>query len=433
MPARDQSIRAPGDRLAKCLLTAAATIGLALALASGASAADSLYWSNFNVDSLGFVALDTSTAGSVGTAGATLNNPVGVAIDSAAGRIYWSNSSGGKISFANLNGTGGADLATTGATTMSPGGVAIDPVGGRIYWANQGGPSYKISYANLNGTGGGDLVTTGATVNSPLGVAIDPAAGRIYWTNIGNGVISYAKLDGSGGADVPTLAAPVSSPAFVALLKAPVAATPPTITGDPTTGSTLSCSQGTWAPDLLGSSLYRVPQSFSYQWVRNGADVSGSVGSTFLTPAPGNYACRVTAANQAGASSQTSASSAVTDPPSQPPPPTPPADNKFEVGKTSLNKTKGTATIAVTVPGPGDLTLAGKDVAAQKTPARATPRPARKPVSAGTTKLTVKAKGKARKKLKSKGKVKVKVTITFTPAGGTASAQDQSVKLKKTR
>ncbi len=99
--------------------------------------------------------------------GATVDQPVGVAIDPAANKIYWANYFGNKISMANLDGSGGgSDLATTGATVNRPVGLAADPSTGRIYWANFSGN--KLSMANLDGSGGGsDLATTGATVSGP--------------------------------------------------------------------------------------------------------------------------------------------------------------------------------------------------------------------------------------------------------------------------
>ncbi len=101
-----------------------------------------------------------------------------------------------------------------------------------------------------------------------------------------------------------------------------------------------------------------------------------------------------------------------------------PPSNAFSTGKVKRNTKKGTAKIPVTVPGPGELTLTGKQVKSQK-------RAATKPVSAaGTVNLKVKAKAKAKKRLKKKGKVKVKVTITYTPTGGTPASQTQRVKLK---
>ena len=50
-------------------------------------------------------------------------------------------------------------------------------------------------------------------------------------------------------------------------------------------------------------------------------------------------------------------------PPTSPPPPSPPS-NEFTLGKPKLNKRKGTARLAVTVPGPGELALSGNGVKA---------------------------------------------------------------------
>ena len=107
----------------------------------------------------------------------------------------------------------------------------------------------------------------------------------------------------------------------------------------------------------------------------------------------------------------------------------PPApSNAITLGKPKANTANGTATLSVTVPGAGVLTLQGKGVKGQRLGAaglRVT-----KPVSgAGIVKLKIKAKGKTLKQLKAKGKVKVKVTVTFTPTGGTPRSVTKKVKL----
>ena len=103
-------------------------------------------------------------------------------------------------------------------------------------------------------------------------------------------------------------------------------------------------------------------------------------------------------------------------------------NNVITVGKAKANKANGTATLSVTVPGAGVLTLAGKGIKGQRLGAAGL-RMA-KPVSgAGTVKLKVKAKGKTLKQLKANGKVKVKVTVTFTPTGGTPRSETKKVKL----
>ncbi len=272
-----------------------------------------IYWADYTGNTISYANLDGSGAGELNTAGATMYQPAGVAIDAAAGTIYWANWSGvlgDKISFANLDGSGGGDLDTAGATVNNPEGVAIDAAAGRIYWANQAtfGPS-TISFANLDGSGGGDLNTAGATVNHPEGVAIDAAAGRIYWANSGasgGGAISYANLNGSGGGDLSTIGAPDGNARYPALLETPAPAGAPTISGTTSAPSTLFCTTGSWAPDLLGSFLYRAPQGLSYAWSLNGRAIAGATSSSYAASAGGNYLCTVTARNGAGTAAQTS-------------------------------------------------------------------------------------------------------------------------------
>ncbi|MDQ2629626.1 MAG: hypothetical protein M3Y75_01435 [Actinomycetota bacterium] len=95
--------------------------------------------------------------------------------------------------------------------------------------------------------------------------------------------------------------------------------------------------------------------------------------------------------------------------------------NKFSFGKVKLNKAKGTATLTVSVPGPGALVLAGKGV---KKAAKAV-------AAAGKATLPVKATAKALKKLNDSGAVSLKAKVTFTPSGGSARTESKSLTLKK--
>src|SRR5215211_1537034 len=211
--------RLGGLRRARLWVLVCVVASLLAALPASARAADAVYWANFFGNEISFASLDDTGGGDLTTTGATVDGPLGVAVDPAAGRIYWANSSPeilpGKISSTSLDGSGGGDLTTTGATVDGPLGVAVDPAAGRIYWANN--IAGKISFARLDGAGGGDLNTTGATVSDPRGVAVDPAAGRIYWANSGGDEISFASLDGSGGGDLTTNGATVSFPQGVAV------------------------------------------------------------------------------------------------------------------------------------------------------------------------------------------------------------------------
>jgi hypothetical protein len=101
--------------------------------------------------------------------------------------------------------------------------------------------------------------------------------------------------------------------------------------------------------------------------------------------------------------------------------------NAVTLGKTALNKKKGTATLNLTLPNSGDLTASGKGVKASSASAVTS-----KAVPAGAAKLVIKAKGKQKQSLYTTGKVTLKVAIKFTPAGGEPGTKSVKVKLKKT-
>jgi hypothetical protein len=378
-----------------------------------------IYWPNsfFDSSSISYANLDGSGGGQLNTGNADLGGPRGVALDRAAGKIYWANFFGETISYANLDGSGGGNINTTGATFPDPlthegpEGVALDPVAKRIYWGV--GVIDTISYANLDGSGGGNLMTPGATSDHPHGVAIDPIARKIFWTNFDSNTISWANLDGSGGGELPIPGATPNGPAQPVLLETPVGAGAPALRGAFAPGTKLKCTQGAWA-DPVSSLDYRTPQGFSYSWRKNGKPIAGATSRSITARSLADYRCQVAAQNQAGSASQASGSFGV-----------------FRVGKPRLNS-NGTASLAVTVPGRGTLTLSGKGVVKQR-PARGalvSSALARK-VKSGTVKLLVKAKRKAKKHLISSGRAKVKVKVTYRPRGGKRSSQTKTVKLKR--
>jgi hypothetical protein len=101
--------------------------------------------------------------------------------------------------------------------------------------------------------------------------------------------------------------------------------------------------------------------------------------------------------------------------------------NAFTVGAITRNQKKGTATLTLNVPNPGELTGSGNGVKASS----AGRTMISKSVGAGQAQLLIKAKGKKKKQLNQKGKVKLNVAITYTPTGGDPSSQSAKVKLKK--
>jgi hypothetical protein len=100
--------------------------------------------------------------------------------------------------------------------------------------------------------------------------------------------------------------------------------------------------------------------------------------------------------------------------------------NSFTFAGVTRNKKKGTATLKVNVPNPGELTGSGNGVKAYSAGAVIS-----KSVGAGQAQLLIKAQGKKSKQLNQKGKVKLSVAVTYTPTGGDPSTQSVKVKLKK--
>jgi DNA-binding beta-propeller fold protein YncE len=311
-------------------------------------AAGQIYWTNESDNTIRGAGLaGGGTANSLYDGPARgVNGPGALAIDPPAGRIYWTNFEDNTIRGAPLAGGGTASPLYGAADGVShPIGVAIDSAAGRIYWANF--LENTIRGAPL--AGGGPVATLyGAAdgVSGPIGVAIDPPAaipitleprpstfsgwlgtaggrvrnwllgwlgrspaGRIYWANGGDNTIRGASL--AGGGSVDTLyggsGLGVNLPRFLALLRAPLGTGAPAISGGGQLGQPLSCSRGAWAADLAGSFLYRAPQSFTYQWILGGSDISGATLAAYTPTAPGSYTCRVTATNRAGSTAQTSA------------------------------------------------------------------------------------------------------------------------------
>ena len=234
------------------------------------------------------------------TSPATLQRPSGVALDPIARRLYWVNEvTANPVSFASLDDPGhGENLQSQSAPSATPDGLAVDPIGGKVYWANRGGNS--ISFAKLDGSGGGQLDTTGADVNQPRGIAVDPFAGRVYVpdANPSGAPLSFANSDGSGhGGNIKTFSL---SPAFPVLRVSPRSTVPPAIGRPNLPGSMLTCSQGTWSPDLVSAFYYDAAKSFAFQWSRDGTDLPGATQNSLKADAEGDYRCAVSAKNESG-------------------------------------------------------------------------------------------------------------------------------------
>ena len=370
-----------------------------MAVASPAEAR--IYWGNFGTGTIGRAELDGTGANQGFITGA--GSPGGMAINYT--HIYWvSNRDNGTIGRANLDGTGANPNFITGAG--NPSGLAVD--GAHIYWANNvsGG---SIGRANLDGSGANSFFVSGASF--PTGVAVDGA--HIYWANYGPRAIGRANLDGSAAT---ANFIPVSTTSqlggvtvnathiFWADLGGTVGSMAPigraNLDG---TGANPNFITGATNPDGLavdGAHLY---------WANSG---SGTIGRANLDG---------TGVNQGFITGAASPDGVALDPP------------PFSFGKLKRNKRRGTATLIVLVPGPGELALTGKGLVKQGTTADAGNLRAieRAVTAAGKVKLRIKAKGRKRSKLNRTGRVKVAAKVTYTPTFGLPATKTRKIRLRK--
>ncbi|HEX3243086.1 MAG TPA: hypothetical protein VHQ97_08390 [Solirubrobacterales bacterium] len=116
-----------------------------------------------------------------------------------------------------------------------------------------------------------------------------------------------------------------------------------------------------------------------------------------------------------------------------------PPSNVFTKGKLKLNRKKGTATLTVTVPGAGVLTLADAGGTKKATASKKKRKPKLlKPATvnataAGTVKVPLKPTGAGKRILRKRGKLRFKASLSFTPTGGFAGSQSLKGTLKLKR
>lgn len=134
-----------------------------------------------------------------------------------------------------------------------------------------------------------------ASLNSSTGT-ISGTSDNVADTNV---TISCESADGQQA----SLEITISIMEVVPELQAPVNTSMPTISGNTSIGSLLTCtSDGTWTG-------YPVPELNSRQWLRDGAEISDATDETYTTvddDAELDIACRVTYSNSEGSASATS-------------------------------------------------------------------------------------------------------------------------------
>ena len=279
----------------------------------------------------------------------------GLAVDSQ--HIYWAN--GDSIGRANLNGTGVnkhfIDDPDGGIT-----GVAVDS--GHVYWQKY----TLIGRANINGTGVDPNFINTYLHNSMVfsgGIAVDPA--HIYWSyheeelDIDRSLIGRTNLNGGRYEDefifVPTFAYQLAV--------------------DPT--------HIYWAN---GPTVSR-------------ANLQGPQGNTDLIG--GSFGASGVAVNSNHVYWTNSARPGI------------------RIGNAKRHRRRGTATLPVTVPGSGEITLDGTGINTVTQTAE----------TGGKYPLAVHATGAKKRKLKHRGSVKVTANVTFTLTGDEPQSESTSLKL----
>ncbi len=213
------------------------------------------------------------------------------------------------VSASNPAGTASASSAASAVVTAAPpvntgapsiSGTATDgqtlsaAVGS---WSGTAPLSYAYQWQSCNAGGSGCANITGSTSST---YQLGPG-------DVGNTLRVVITTSNSAGS-----ASATSAPTAAAAAASPLNATPPTISGTPTDGQTLSATTGSWTgtPTL----------TYSYQWQScdaSGAgctNISGATAAAFVLGPPNvgtTLRVTVTASNSAGSAAATSAASAV--------------------------------------------------------------------------------------------------------------------------
>jgi hypothetical protein len=209
-----------------------------------------------------------------------------------------------------LGGYAGDGGPATSALLNDPQGVALDGAGD-LFIADtfnnairEVTPDGTIStLVNVGGIAGAENLSPVASgtfpastrLNTPYAVAVDPVTDVLYLADTRNSAIAKVLHVGHAGdasgplepADqVAVTGSGIAAGVCAAATNGPVTVkTAPAITGTPAVGSTLTANPGTWTP---------TPDSFSYQWLRDGVAIAGATKATYaVTAADGGHVLTV--------------------------------------------------------------------------------------------------------------------------------------------
>ena len=269
----------------------------------------------------------------VGTVASTPASALNLALNPANGRLITGQSVATNGSNVTLQQYTVSTMASpTNYSNISASQVGITSIvtnltGSRGYWTycNAKINVFGVGCMNSSGTVGvaGDVYEKSGTAGNPasnLGMA---EIGLTALAVDGSGCLIYANTNGDikrsssvASCTQTTLLSGAGHPiASLWIVEAPSTTGTPTVSGSGATDSALTCNDATWAADVPGARLSRMPGTRTYTWQRDGVTVSGAAASTYTPTAAGSYTCAITGTNVAGSgTSGTSAALAVTAP-----------------------------------------------------------------------------------------------------------------------
>ena len=206
--------------------------------------------------------------------------------------------------------------------------IVTNLTGSRGYWTYCNAKINVFGDGCMDGTTGtvgvaGDVYEKSGTAGNPASNLAMAEFGLTALAVDGSGCLIYANTNGDikrsssvASCTPTTLLSGAGHPiASLWIVEAPSTTGTPTVSGSGATDSALTCNDATWAADVPGARLSRMPGTRTYTWQRDGVTVSGAAASTYTPTAAGSYTCAITGTNVAGSgTSGTSAALAVTAP-----------------------------------------------------------------------------------------------------------------------
>jgi tripartite motif-containing protein 71 len=246
-------------------------------------------------------------AGSPGTGAGMFNTPMGMAVD-GSGNVYVADQANNRIqefdssgNFIRMWGWGVQDGAAALQVCTSGCQAGISGSGDGEFNAPDG-----IDLDGSNNLFVADSFNHRIQVFSSTGAFLTKFSG--YGSQDGKvGRAPDVELDGSGRAFVVDDG---NSRIQKFVISPPHNTVPPSISGTPAPGHTLTCRKGTWS----GST----PITYTYRWLRGGTAITGATAATYSvksTDADHVVRCRLTAHNAGGSATATSAGVTIKAPP----------------------------------------------------------------------------------------------------------------------